>query len=145
MKPKFMFLIAGIAGVLALIIAIVAISSFDSGPRGYVADRYERAAHLDLRGDSDNRAYTSPRPPQVVEREITAKFRPRSQFTEAASIYLRYEDDAVVIKPRSAGSVIHVLDDDEAYRRYGTIIGGRWGPIGGYGETFRGRGPGFGK
>ena len=145
MKPKFMILIAGIAAVLALIIGLAAIFGVGSGPRGFVDDRYERATHLDLRGDNDNRAYTSPKPPNAVAGEVTAKFRPRSQHTDDSGIYLRYSDDAVVIRPHTIGSVIHVLDVDEAYRHYHTFIGGGWGYVGTAGDSFRGRGPGSGK
>lgn len=142
---KFWFLFAGIAVFLTLIIALVTVFAGGSGPRGYVADNYERASHLDLSGDDDNRAYTSPKPPTTVAREITAKFRPLSQHADGSGVYLRYSEDAVVIQPRGSGSVIHVLDVDDAYRRYHTFIGGSWGYTGAAGESFRGGGPGTGK
>jgi hypothetical protein len=145
MKPKFWFVLAGLAAVLALIIGLVTIFSTGTGPRGYVANSYTRAAHLDLSGDSDNRAYTSPKPPNVVAYEISSKWQPQSQYTDSSGIYLRYSGDAVVIKPQAPGSVIHVMDVDHAYRRYHSHVGGVWGWSSPHGESFRGRGPGAGK
>ncbi|MGI8309699.1 DUF4247 domain-containing protein [Saccharopolyspora sp. ASAGF58] len=145
MKPKFWFVLAAAAAVLALIIGLVAIFATGTGPRGYVANNYTRAAHLDLSGDSDNRAYTSPKPPTAVAAEITSKWRPQSQYTDSSGIYLRYSSDAVIIRPHSPGSVIHVMDADRAYRRYHSHVGGVWGWSSPHGESFRGRGPGAGK
>lgn len=145
MKPKHWFLVAGLAAALALIIALITILSTGTGPRGYVANHYTRAAELDIRGDDDNRAYTSAKPVTMVVREITAKWRPQSQTTDASGVYLRYSDDAVIVQPRQPGSVIHVMDADEAYRHYHSHVGHYWGWIGTHGESFRGRGPGAGK
>ncbi|MCI2422779.1 DUF4247 domain-containing protein [Saccharopolyspora sp. K220] len=145
MKPKFWFVLAGAAAVLALIIGLVTIFSTGTGPRGYVANTYTRAAHLDLPGDSDNRAYTSTLLPSAVAYQISSKWRPQSQYTDSSGIYLRYSDDAVVIKPQAPGSVIHVMDVDHAYRRYHSHVGGFWGWGSPHGESFRGRGPGAGK
>lgn len=145
MKPKHWFLVAGLAAALALIIALITILSTGTGPRGYVANHYTRAAELDIRGDDDNRAYTSAKPVTAVVREITSKWRPQSQTTDASGVYLRYSDDAVIVRPRQPGSVIHVMDADEAYRRYHGHVGHYWGWIGTHGESFRGRGPGAGK
>ncbi|MEU6269624.1 DUF4247 domain-containing protein [Saccharopolyspora shandongensis] len=145
MKPRFWFVIAGAAAVLALVIGLVAIFSTGTGPHGYVAKNYTRAAHLDLPGDSDNRAYTSPKPPSVVAAEITSKWRPQSQYADSSGIYLRYSGDAVIIQPQALGSVIHLMDADRAYRRYHSHVGGVWGWSSPHGESFRGRGPGAGK
>lgn len=145
MKPKFWFVLAGIGAVLALIIGLLVVFSHGSGPRGYVADKYQRAAHLDLSGDSHNRAYTSTQAPAAVVAAITAKFRPAARHADGSGSYLRYSDDAVVVQPNDRGAVIHVLDVEDAYRRYHSHIGGFWGYTGTHGETFRGRGPGTGK
>ncbi|KAA5829544.1 DUF4247 domain-containing protein [Saccharopolyspora hirsuta] len=145
MKPKFWFAIAGAAAVLALIVGMVTLFSTGTGPRGYVANNYTRAAHLDLPGDSDNRAYTSPLPPTTVAFQISSKWRPQSQYTDSSGIYLRYSGDAVVVKPHQQGSVIHVMDAHHAYRRYHSHVGGVWGWSSPHGESFRGRGPGAGK
>ena len=145
MKPKFWFVLAGVAALLALVLAIVAIASTGSSVRSYVADHYTRAAHLDEPGNARNAAYTSPKRPSEVAQEITARWRPQSRYTDSTGIYLRYPDDAVVIRPYQSGSVIHVLDDDYAYRRYHSHVGGFWGWSSPHGETFRGGGPGAGK
>ncbi|QUG99829.1 DUF4247 domain-containing protein [Saccharopolyspora erythraea] len=145
MKPRLWFLLGGICAVLALVIALVMIFSTGTGPRGYVSNHYQRAAHLDLRGDDDNRAYTSPLTPSVVSRDITSRWKPIAQAADTSGIYLRYKDDAVIVQPRDRGSVIHVMDVDHAYHRYHSHVGGTWGWIGTHGESFRGRGPGAGK
>ncbi|MCX2733693.1 DUF4247 domain-containing protein [Saccharopolyspora sp. NFXS83] len=145
MKRGFWWVLAGIVVVIALAIALIAIFGGGSGPRGYVAGHYHRASSLDIRGDSDNKAYTSPKPVPVVAREITSRWRPQSQQTDASGVYLRYSDDAVIIQPRAAGSVIHVMDVDRAYRHYHSHVSHGWGGLGTRGETFRGGGPGTGK
>ncbi|GAA2790899.1 DUF4247 domain-containing protein [Saccharopolyspora taberi] len=145
MKPRLWFVLAGACALLALIIGLVVVLSSGTGPRGYVGNHYQRAAQLDLRGDDDNRAYTSPLPPSTVSRDITAKWKPVSQFADGSGIYLRYSDDAVVIQPRDLGSVIHVMDVDHAHRRYYSRVGSSWGWGSAHGEDFRGRGPGAGK
>lgn len=145
MKPKFWFVIAAITAVLALIIALVTIFSTGTGPRGYVANNYTRAAQLDIAGDNDNKAYTSTRAPSQVSAEVTDAWEPIAQRVDASGVYLRYSEDGVVIKPRGRGSVIHVMDVEEAYRHYHGVVGGYWGWTGTRGEAFRGRGPGAGK
>lgn len=145
MKPKFWFLIAGMTAVLALVIALVTIFSTGTGVRGYVANHYTRAAQLDIRGDDDNRAYTSPKPPSKVSSEIASTWKPISQNADGSGIYLRYDKDAVIIQPRNNGSVIHVMELKEAYRHYHSTLVGFWGWGSPYGQSFRGRGPGSGK
>ncbi|TWF92422.1 DUF4247 domain-containing protein [Saccharopolyspora dendranthemae] len=145
MKPRYWFVIAALAAVLALIVGLVMIFSTGSGPRGYVAHHYTRAAQLDIAGDDDNEAYTSPKPPSVVATEITRKWRPQSQSADSSGVYLRYSGDAVIIQPHQRGSVIHLMDADRAYRRYHSHVGHVWGWTSTHGESFRGRGPGAGK
>lgn len=145
MKPKFWFVIAGMVAVLALLIALMSIFSTGTGPRSYVAKNYTRAEQLDIRGDDDNKAYTSRKAPSVVSREITSTWEPIAQRVEGSGIYLRYNDDGVIIQPRRNGSVIHVMEIEQAYRHYHGVVGGFWGWTGPYGQNFRGRGPGSGK
>ncbi|SFS56870.1 DUF4247 domain-containing protein [Saccharopolyspora flava] len=145
MKPRYWFVIAGAAAVIALIVAMVLIFAGGGGPRGYVQQHYTRAAHLDIAGDDDNEAYTSPKPPRTVAGEITAKWRPQAQTTDASGVYLRYSDDAVIIQPQRTGSVIHLMDADRAYRHYHSHVAHVWGWSSTRGETFRGGGPGVGK
>lgn len=137
--------LACVGVVVALIVAVLAVFSGGSGPRGYVSAHYQRAPALDIGGSRDDAAYTSPKPVPVVAREITSRRRPQSQHTDASGVYLRYSDDAVVIQPRGTGSVIHLMDADRAYRHYHSHLGGVWGWAGHRGETFRGGGPGSGK
>ncbi|MDR7301640.1 DUF4247 domain-containing protein [Haloactinomyces albus] len=145
MKPKFWFVIAGMTAVLALIIALVTLLSTGTGPRSYVAKNYTRAAQLDIRGDDDNKAYTSRKAPSVVSQEITSSWDPISQYVDGTGVYLRYSDDAVIIQPHRGGSVIHVMETEEAYRHYHGVVGGVWGWSSPHGQSFRGRGPGSGK
>ncbi|NYH79000.1 hypothetical protein FHR84_002334 [Actinopolyspora biskrensis] len=146
MKPKFWFVIAGMTAVLALIIALVTIFSTGTGPRGYVANHYTRAAQLDKPGDDDNKAYTSARKPSEVANSVSRAWTPISQYTDDSGIYLRYREDAVVAQPRNnRGTVIHVMDIDQAYGHYHHVVGGVWGWTSPHGQTFRGRGPGAGK
>ncbi|GAA3363598.1 DUF4247 domain-containing protein [Saccharopolyspora gregorii] len=137
--------LACVGVVVALIVAVLAVFSGGSGPRGYVPAHYQRAPALDIGGSRDDEAYTSPKPVPVVAREITSRRRPQSQHSDASGVYLRYSDDAVVIQPRGTGSVIHLMDADRAYRHYHSHLGGVWGWGGHRGETFRGGGPGSGK
>lgn len=149
MKPKFWFVIAAMTAALALIIALVTIFSSGTGPRGYVANHYDRAPSLDIRGDDDNKAYTSRRRPTVVANDIAEAWDPITQLVRGSGIYLRYNEDAVIVQPRGRtdtnGSVIHVMDVDEAYRHYHHVVAGFWGWTGPHGQSFRGGGPGSGK
>ncbi len=145
MKPKFWFVIAAMTAVLALLVALVTIFSTGSGPRGFVANHYTRAAQLDIRGDDDNEAYTSTKAPSKVTAVITSAWEPITQHTDASGVYLRYSDDGVIIRPRGRGSVIHVMEIDDAYRHFHGVVAGYWGWTGTRGEAFRGRGPGAGK
>ncbi|ASU77260.1 DUF4247 domain-containing protein [Actinopolyspora erythraea] len=145
MKPKFWFVIAGMTAVLALLIAMVTIFSTGTGPRAYVAKNYTRAVHLDKPGDDDNKAYTSRLKPSTVVDDITDSWEPISQYARGSGVYLRYSEDAVIVQPRDRGSVIHVMELDEAYNHYHHVVGGVWGWGGPRGQTFRGGGPGSGK
>lgn len=110
-------------------------------PRGYVADKFTRAPQYDI-GD-DAIAYTSSQAPSQVADQITSAWRPADQYVDASGIYLRYEDDSVVILPLAKGSVILLEPVATAYPRYYNTVGNAWGW--GRGTTVRGGGPGFGK
>ncbi len=143
MKPKLWFVIAAVCAGLALLLGLITVFSTGTGPAAYVDTHYTRASSLDL--DRQDRAYTSPRPPSTVAREITDRWQPISQANDASGVYLRYSDDAVVVQPREQGSVIHVMDADRAYNRYHGVVAGFWAWTGPSGDGFRGRGPGAGK
>lgn len=140
-KPKTWFWIAGIFTALAGIIAI-AVLARGTTVRDHVDDTYTRASVLDV---DDEIAYTSTAAPSVVTAAIAGAWRPVSQYADASGVYLRYNDDMVLVRPHQGGSVIRVDDVDRAYRRYHSHVGGVWGWTSGHGESFRGRGPGAGK
>ncbi|GAA4414212.1 DUF4247 domain-containing protein [Actinokineospora soli] len=140
-KPKTWFWISGLLAGIAAIIAIIVIARGTS-VRDYVDDTYTRAATLDL---DDEIAYTSTAAPSVVTSTIVGAWKPVSQYADASGVYLRYNDDMVLVRPHNGGSVIRVDDVDRAYRRYHSHVGGYWGWTSGHGESFRGRGPGAGK
>ncbi|SDD95153.1 DUF4247 domain-containing protein [Actinokineospora iranica] len=140
-KPRFWFWTAGIFGLIAGIVAIAMIARGTS-VRGYVERTYTRAASMDV---GEERAYTSPNAPSAVSANIVGQWKPVSQYADASGIYLRYNDDMVLIRPQGKGSVIRVDDIDRAYRSHHSSVGGHWGWTSGHGESFRGRGPGAGK
>jgi hypothetical protein len=63
---------------------------------------------------------------------------------DGSGVYLQYADDAIVILPLAAGSLILVEKLATAYPRYHSVVGGYWGWRGG-GAGVRGGGPGSGK
>lgn len=140
-KPRFWF---WMAGILAAIAGVIAIAMFARGTtvRDYVDNTYTRAANLD-RGEEI--AFTSTQAPTLVAANIAGKWKPVSQYADASGVYLRYNDDMVLVRPQGKGSVIRVDDVERAYRTYHSSVGGHWGWTSGHGESFRGRGPGAGK
>lgn len=145
MKPRFWFVLAAIAGSLALLLGLTTAFSTGTSPRSHVEHTYTRAAHLDPEGRNNARAYTSPDQPTAVAAEISDKWRPQNRIADASGIYLRYSDDAVVVRPHDGGSLILVMNARQAYHMFPTVIGGAWGWSSPHGESFRGRGPGVGK
>ncbi|BCB77595.1 hypothetical protein GCM10022251_63120 [Phytohabitans flavus] len=130
---------------LALVGALVAGFGLLSGsfsPRGYVSDNFTRAAAQDIGGDAV--AYTSSKMPSQVSDELTGVWEPADEYVDGSGVYLRYDDDTVVILPLAAvGSLILVEKMSTAYPRYHGTVGGYWGW--GRGNTIRGGGPGAGK
>ncbi|MGJ7908203.1 DUF4247 domain-containing protein [Actinopolyspora sp. H202] len=145
MRPSGCFLFGGVTAVVALIVAIAMISSTGTGPRAYVAEHYTRAERLDKPDDEDNRAYTSDDSATDVVEDISLAWEPVSRYTDSSGVYLRYGEDAVMVRAREQGSVIHVMELDEAYEHYPHVVGGVWGWGGPHGQHFRGGGPGSGK
>lgn len=140
-KPAFWFWTAGIFGVVAVVL-LVAMFARGTSVRGYLDRTYSRAAQLDV---GEEIAYTSPDAPSAVTANVVGKWKPVSQYADASGVYLRYNDDMVLVRPHGAGSVIRVDDIDRAYRNHHSSVGGVWGWTSGHGESFRGRGPGAGK
>jgi len=134
--------VVGVAfAVIGALVAAFAVFYGNFSPRGYVEDRYTRAASRDIGGAAV--AYTSTRPPSQVAKEVTDAWQPADQYVDGSGVYLRYDDDSVVILPIAAGSVILLERMSSAYPRYHSTVGSHWGW--GRGSTVRGGGPGSGK
>ncbi|MEU4777586.1 DUF4247 domain-containing protein [Micromonospora sp. NPDC023633] len=134
--------VVGVAfAVIGALVAAFAIFYGSFSPRGYVEDKYKRAASRDIAGAAV--AYTSTRSPSQVAKEVTDAWQPADQYVDGSGVYLRYDDDSVVILPIAAGSVILLERMSTAYPRYHSTVGSHWGW--GRGSTVRGGGPGSGK
>ncbi|WP_229398953.1 DUF4247 domain-containing protein [Micromonospora okii] len=135
------FVVGAAVAVVGALIAAFAIFSGNFSPRGFVEDRYARAASRDI--GSQAVAYTSSKSPSQVAAEVTDAWRPADQYVDGSGVYLRYDDDSVVILPIAAGSVILLERMSTAHPRYHSTVGSHWGW--GRGSTVRGGGPGSGK
>ncbi|MFF3865781.1 DUF4247 domain-containing protein [Micromonospora sp. NPDC001898] len=135
------FVVGAAVAVVGALVAAFAIFYGNFSPRGYVEDRYTRAASRDIGGNAV--AYTSSKPPSQVADEMTDAWKPADQYLDGSGVYLRYDDDSVVILPIAAGSVILLERMTTAYPRYHSTVGSHWGW--GRGSTVRGGGPGTGK
>lgn len=136
------WIVVGVAvAVIGAVVAAFAIFSGNFSPRGFVEDRYRRAASQDIGNDAV--AYTASKAPSAVAKEVTDAWQPADQYVDGSGVYLRYDDDSVVILPLAAGSLILLEKMDTAYPRYHSTVGNYWGW--GRGNTVRGGGPGSGK
>lgn len=141
MKVRGWFIVGVAVALIGALVAGFGLVYGNFSPRGYVADNFVRAPEHDI--DDDAIAYTSSEPPSRVAAKITAAWKPADQYIDASGIYLRYDEDSVVILPRDPGSLILVERVETAYRRYHSTVGNAWGW--GRGVTVRGGGPGSGK
>ena len=136
------WIVVGVAvAVVGALLAAFAIFYGNFSPRGYVQDHYTRASSRDI--GSDALAYTSTRTPSEVAKDVTDAWQPADEYVDGTGVYLRYDDDSVVILPLAAGSLILLERMTTAYPRYHHVVGGGWGW--GRGTTVRGGGPGAGK
>ncbi|MFF3853089.1 DUF4247 domain-containing protein [Micromonospora sp. NPDC002575] len=135
------FVVGTAVAVVGALLAAFAIFYGNFSPRGYVQDRYHRATSRDIGRDAV--AYTSTKTPSQVAKEVTDAWQPADQYVDGSGVYLRYDDDSVVILPIAAGSVILLERLTTAYPRYHSTVGSHWGW--GRGSTVRGGGPGAGK
>jgi hypothetical protein len=134
--------VVGVAfAVVGALVAAFAIFYGNFSPRGYIEDRYTRAASRDIGRDAI--AYTSNRTPSQVAKDVTDAWKPADQYVDGSGVYLRYDDDSLVILPIAAGSLILLERMRTAYPRYHSTVGSHWGW--GRGSTVRGGGPGSGK
>lgn len=141
MTYRRFFVVGAAFAVVGVLVVALAIGYGDFSPRGFVEDRYERAIAQDL--DDEAMAYTSTKRPSQVAQEITGAWQPADQYIDSSGVYLRYDDDSVVILPAAAGSLILLERLTTAYPRYHSLVGRHWGW--GRGSTVRGGGPGSGK
>ncbi|SCL16161.1 DUF4247 domain-containing protein [Micromonospora inyonensis] len=135
------FVVGAVFAVVGVLVAAFAIFYGNFSPRGYVEDRYSRAASQDIGRDA--LAYSSTKRPSEVADEVTDAWKPADQYVDSSGVYLRYDDDSVVILPVAAGSLILLERVSTAYPRYHSTVGNSWGW--GRGSTVRGGGPGSGK
>ncbi|MFE0591602.1 DUF4247 domain-containing protein [Micromonospora echinospora] len=135
------FVVGAAFAVIGALVAAFAIFYGNFSPRGYVEDRYTRATGQDIGRDAI--AYTSSKRPSQVADEVTDAWKPADQYVDGSGVYLRYDDDSVVILPVATGSVILLERLSTAYPRYHSTVGNSWGW--GRGSTVRGGGPGSGK
>lgn len=135
------FVVGTAFAVIGALVAAFAVFYGNFSPRGYVEDRYTRASAQDIGRDAV--AYTSSKSPSQVADEVTDAWKPADQYVDASGVYLRYDDDSVVILPVAAGSLILLERLSTAYPRYRSTVGNSWGW--GRGNTVRGGGPGSGK
>ncbi|GLZ09890.1 hypothetical protein Acsp04_01260 [Actinomadura sp. NBRC 104425] len=142
------WVIAGVAAAVVALIVLIAVLARDGGPRGFIADRYTLVA-------ADT--YRSPKPPQTVANEITAKHKAIDRVDDLATlgrnggIFLRYPKLVVGVLPDGTGSRITVDSPGTGYSRYHSHVSGHWsspssnGWTSSGGASFRGGGPGSGK
>ncbi|HEX5598260.1 MAG TPA: DUF4247 domain-containing protein [Micromonosporaceae bacterium] len=135
------FLIGGVFALIGALLLAFGLAYGNFSPRGYVESTFTRAPAHDIGHDAI--AYTSGQAPSEVAAEITGAWRPADQYVDASGVYLRYNDDSVVILPAAAGSLILLERLTTAYPRYYSTVGNAWGW--GRGNTVRGGGPGAGK
>ncbi|MGW4462243.1 DUF4247 domain-containing protein [Micromonospora sp. NBC_01796] len=135
------FFIGSAFALVGSLVAAFAIFSGSFSPRGYVQDHYSRASSRDI--GSQALAYTSGKAPSAVAKDVTDTWRPADQYVDGSGVYLRYDDDSVVILPLAGGSLILLERLSTAHPRYHSTIGNAWGW--GRGVTVRGGGPGAGK
>ena len=135
------FVVGVAVAVIGALIATFTIFYGNFSPRGYVEDNFSRASGRDI--GSNAIAYTSRKTPSEVSKQITDAWKPPDQYVDGSGVYLRYDDDSVVILPLAVGSVILLEKMTTAYPRYHTVVGNSWGW--GRGSTVRGGGPGSGK
>lgn len=141
MKYRGWFVFGTIFALLGALVAFGAIFAGNFSPRGYVEDKFSRSAQYDISGDAV--AYTSTKRPSQVAQDVTEAWKPADQYVDGSGVYLRYDDDSVVILPLAVGSLILLEKVSTAYPRYHSTVGSGWGW--GRGSTVRGGGPGSGK
>jgi hypothetical protein len=67
-------------------------------------------------------------PPIRAAERLEREWPAEDQRYTPWGVFLRYEDDVVALLPRTAGSAVERLPAEDAYVRYGAIVGRFWGP-----------------
>ena len=141
MKYRGWLAVGAVVAVIGLLVGAFGVAYGNFSVRGYIEDTYKRSPSDDI-GD-DAKAYSSTKSASQVADEISSAWRPADRYVDGSGVYLRYDDDAVVIRPAAIGSLILVERLATAYPRYAGVVGGYWGWN--RGATVRGGGPGAGK
>ncbi len=131
-------LVAGAIGGVGLIVLLFAIFG-GGGIRSYLDDNFRRQS-----ASGHSIVYTSTAKPKSVYEQIRAARPPADTRLDPSGYFLRYSDDIVAITANGTGSRIYVDDERRGYAHWLPYVGGVWG-TGGYGDNFRGGGPGGGK
>ena len=120
------FVVGAAFAVIGALVAAFAIFYGSFSPRGYVEDQLHPGGEPGHRRGTPSR---TPRPgsPSQVAKEITDAWQPADQYVDGSGVYLRYDDDSVVILPIAAGSVILLERMRTAYPRYHSTVGSHWG------------------
>ncbi|MEV8510410.1 DUF4247 domain-containing protein [Actinoplanes sp. NPDC051475] len=114
------------AGMAALAVGILVSDGIPGhlSVRRHVDAAYSRSPADDIAGDAV--AYTSSLMPTRVAGDITHRWLPGRGVADADGVYLRYDDDSVVILRRQNGSLILVEKTTTAYPRYLDHVAGHW-------------------
>lgn len=139
-------IILGLALAGACLAGMVGVVAADGSVTQHVAARYQPVPADTVPGARpDSRAFRSADPPAATADAIAAAWTPAERLDDPTGVYLRYRDVLVAALPADGGSWITVDRVQQGYARYYPVVGHRWGRRTGFGEGFRGGGPGFGK
>lgn len=132
--------VVGVAGIAGIAVA-------GGSVRGYLDATFARAeGDLVPGAAAGSRTYRSSEAPGPTADRIAAAWRPADRIDDASGSYLRYASSIVAVLPGPDGGAYVTYDDlDRGYRRWYVFVGPRWGRRVGFGEGFRGGGPGLGK
>lgn len=134
--------------LLGLLVFGTGLAQARGSVRSYLDATYERVPNDQVAGaQAGTVTYRSERPPLETADRIADRWRPADRADDPAGVFLRYRSSIVAVTagPEGQGSLITYDQASTGYRRWYPYIGGRFGPGGGAGEFFRGRGPGTGK
>jgi hypothetical protein len=111
-------------GVIGLGLLGHGVFNGDFSPRHFVDGAYARS-HADDIG-SEAVAYLSPSTATVTAETITSRWTPGRGCISPEGVYLRYEEDTVVVLRRPQGSLILVENAATSYPRHLSHVAGCW-------------------